>query len=104
MKRAKWVGIHPQPLPDGHIMVPGGRYDVDETDPEVAPLFDNGTLIEVPEDSEPTKESLLAEAKELGIEGRTTMDKPALAQAIADKKAELAAQQQAGDDENGEGN
>jgi len=96
MKFAKYVGTRPQDLPGGRVLAPeAGPVEVDENNPIVADLFDQGKLIEVDVPTEPAKltgKALQDRAKELDIEGRNEMNADQLRDAVAAKEAELASQ------------
>lgn len=91
MKYVKNNGVGPYTLPGGEILAAEESGYADENDPQIAAALKSGALIEgeAPEGG-PSKSALDRRAKELSIEGRSSMDKEELADAIAKREAEIA--------------
>lgn len=87
--RYRSVSDHLEDLTGGRAVDPGDFFELDEEgqkDEYNKDKIDRGVFIEAPEtdtvDNSPGRDELLAEAKELGITGRTTMRNDELQTAI----------------------
>lgn len=85
-RSCRYVGQVPNTLDDGRPLVAGDTVDVDLSTPHNAWLLESGRLIALDEESPPTLKDLKAEASELDIPGRSSMDADELRQAIAEAR------------------
>lgn len=85
------VGDHAENLASGAIIAPGERVHPDQIGDGDGWLIEEGRLVEIEPPDEPTITALRAKARELDIEGRSSMSAENLRAAIDEAEAPIIA-------------